>query len=125
MQERDVSSSCSGRGDLNLDMTCSLSLHAHVPERSSPSRVRFAAQNRRALDCCGPFRRFSRQKGKGANAKRIFTALWSCLPLVGAEGWSIQNHRRTKRSCQVCWRITEMAQRSIRRFLNLMSEEAL
>jgi hypothetical protein len=29
------------------------------------------------------------------------------------------------RSCQVCWRITEMAQRSIRRFLNLISEEAL
>jgi hypothetical protein len=27
----------------------------HVPERSSPSRVRFAAQNRRALDPSGPF----------------------------------------------------------------------
>ena len=26
-------------------------------------------------------------------------------------------------SCQVCWRITEMAQRSNRRFLNLISEE--
>ena len=28
-------------------------------------------------------------------------------------------------SCQVCWRITEMAQRSNRRFLNLISEEVL
>jgi len=60
MQERDVSSSGSGRVDLNLDvmLMCSLSLHAYVPERSSPSRVRFAAQNRRALDGSGPFRRF-------------------------------------------------------------------
>src|SRR5665213_3405665 len=28
-------------------------------------------------------------------------------------------------SCQVCWRIIEMAQRSNRRFLNLISEEVL
>ena len=32
-----------------------LSLSFHVPERSSPSRVRCAAQKPRALDCCGPF----------------------------------------------------------------------
>jgi hypothetical protein len=107
------------------DMTCSLSLHSHVPERSSPSRVGFAAQSRRALDRSGPFQRCSRQKGKGANAKGTFTGPCFCLPLVGAEGCSTQDHRSTLRSCQVCWRITEMAQRSIRRFLNLISEEAL
>jgi hypothetical protein len=32
-----------------------LSLLPHVPERSSPSRGRFAAQNRRALDRSAPF----------------------------------------------------------------------
>jgi hypothetical protein len=62
MQKRDVSNSGSGHIDLNLNMTCSLSLHAHVPERSSPSRVRFAAQNRRALDRSGPFRRFTERR---------------------------------------------------------------
>jgi hypothetical protein len=36
-----------------------LSLLPHVPERSSPSRVRFAAQNPRALDRSGPFRRLT------------------------------------------------------------------
>ena len=46
-----------------------LSLHRYLPERSSPSRVRFAAQKRRALDGSGPFRRFILEKGKGANAK--------------------------------------------------------
>jgi hypothetical protein len=46
-----------------------LSLLPHVPERSSPSRVRFAAQNRRALDGSGPFRRLTNEKGKRANAK--------------------------------------------------------
>jgi hypothetical protein len=34
-----------------------LSLLFHVPERSSPSRVRFAAHKPRALDRSGPFRR--------------------------------------------------------------------
>ena len=46
-----------------------LSLALQIPERSSPSRVRFAAQNRRALDCSGPFRTTHLDKGKGANAK--------------------------------------------------------
>ena len=46
-----------------------LSLHRHLPERSSPSRVRFAAQNQRALDRSGPFRELISDKGKGANAK--------------------------------------------------------
>ena len=32
-----------------------LSLRLQIPERSSPSRVRSAAQNRRALDRSGPF----------------------------------------------------------------------
>jgi hypothetical protein len=46
-----------------------LSLHRHLPERSSPSRVRSAAPNPRALDRSGPFRKLSSEKGKGANAK--------------------------------------------------------
>jgi hypothetical protein len=48
-----------------------LSLHRHLPERSSPSRVRFAALNRRALDRCGPFRKLILDKGKGANATML------------------------------------------------------
>jgi len=46
-----------------------LSLHRHLPERSSPSRVRFAALNRRALDRSGPFQKLTLDKGKGATAK--------------------------------------------------------
>jgi hypothetical protein len=46
-----------------------LSLHLHLSERSSPSRVRSAAQNRRALDRSGPFRTAHLEKGKGATAK--------------------------------------------------------
>jgi hypothetical protein len=46
-----------------------LSLALQIAERSSPSRVRCAAQNRRALDCSGPFRTTHFDKGKGANAK--------------------------------------------------------
>jgi hypothetical protein len=46
-----------------------LSLALQIPERSSPSRVRCAAQNRRALDCSGPFRTTHSDKGKGADAK--------------------------------------------------------
>ena len=46
-----------------------LSLRLHIPQRSSPSRVRSAAQNPRALDCSGPFRTAHLQEGKGANAK--------------------------------------------------------
>jgi len=64
-----------------------LSLLPHVPERSSPSRVRFAAHKPRALDCCGPFRRIPNEKGKRANAnpKPSQFAAGSCLPLVGPE----------------------------------------
>ena len=71
-----------------------LSLLRHLPERSSPSRVRFAAQNRRALDRSGPFRKLILDKGKGANAKTVFAARYR-LPLVGLElhaiVWSRQN----------------------------------
>ena len=35
----------------------SLSFTGDFAERSSPSRVRYAAQNQRALDCSGPFHR--------------------------------------------------------------------
>jgi len=64
-----------------------LSLPPQVPERSSPSRVRFAAHKPRALDCCGPFRRIPNEKGKRANAnpKPSQFAAGSCLPLVGPE----------------------------------------
>jgi hypothetical protein len=62
-----------------------LSLLPHVPERSSPSRVRFAAQKRRALDGSGPFRRFPNEKGKRANAKTFQSAAPCGLPLVGPE----------------------------------------
>ena len=61
--------------------TCPLSLLTYVPERSSPSRVRFAAQNRRALDCCGPFRRFSLRRERG-QMQRLF------LRLATASRWS-------------------------------------
>jgi hypothetical protein len=61
-----------------------LSLHRYVPERSSPSRDRFAAQNRRALDRSGPFRKLILDKGKGANAKsKPFSALQPLPPPVG------------------------------------------
>ena len=82
MQERDISSSCFGRGDLNLDMTCSLSLYAHVPERSSPSRVRFAAQNRRALDRSGAVPKIFPSEGKGSKCKGHFHGTL-VLPPVG------------------------------------------
>ncbi len=62
-----------------------LSLLPHVPERSSPSRVRSAAQKPRALDGSGPFRRFAHEKGKRANANPSPFAALCGLPLVGPE----------------------------------------
>jgi hypothetical protein len=62
-----------------------LSLPLYVPERSSPSRVRFAAHKPRALDCSGPFRRFTNDKGKRANANPSQSAALCGLPLVGPE----------------------------------------
>jgi hypothetical protein len=47
-----------------------LSLLYEILDRSSPSRVRFAAQQQRALDCCGPFQETpSFQEGKAQNGK--------------------------------------------------------
>jgi hypothetical protein len=60
-----------------------LSLLPHVPERSSPSRVRCAAHNPRALDRSGPFRRFTEIRESG-QLQPSFVAL-SGLPLVGPE----------------------------------------
>jgi hypothetical protein len=60
-----------------------LALHDHVPERSSPSRVCFAAPNPRVLDCGGPFRRFSLRRERGPNARTLFAARYR-LPLVRA-----------------------------------------
>jgi hypothetical protein len=60
-----------------------LSLLPHVPERSSPSRVRFAAHKPRALDGSGPFRKLTNEKGKRANANPSHSAALSGLPLVG------------------------------------------
>jgi hypothetical protein len=74
-----------------------LSLPPDVSERSSPSRVRsgksFQNQNRfssaalkpRALDCSGPFRRLTYEKGKRANANPSPFAALCGLPLVGPE----------------------------------------
>jgi hypothetical protein len=55
--------------DIHQASASPLSLHRHLPERSSRSRVRFAAQTQRALDRSGPFRNLISEKGKGANAK--------------------------------------------------------
>jgi hypothetical protein len=42
-----------------------LSLHRHLPEPSSPSRVSFAAQNRRALDAPGRSENLSQTRERG------------------------------------------------------------
>jgi hypothetical protein len=60
-----------------------LSLLPQVPERPSPSRVRFAAQKRRALDRCGPFRRLPEIRESGQMQSSL--AAGSGLPLVGPE----------------------------------------
>lgn len=60
-----------------------LSLLLHVPERSSPSRVRFAAHKPRALDRSGPFRRSTEIRESG-QLQSPFPAL-AGLPLVGPE----------------------------------------
>ena len=64
--------------------TSPLSLHRHLSERSSPSRVRYAAQNRRALDRSGPFRTLTLEKGKGATAKA--KPLSACSPVPPPAG---------------------------------------
>ena len=61
-----------------------LSLLPHVPERSSPSRVRCAAHKPRALDRSGPFRRFTEIRESGQLQSTPLAAL-SGLPLVGPE----------------------------------------
>jgi hypothetical protein len=63
-----------------LSPTSPLSLHYHLSERSSPSRVRCAAQNPRALDRSGPFRTLTLEKGKGANAKPNPLSACSSVP---------------------------------------------
>jgi len=60
-----------------------LSLLPYVPERSSPSRVHFAAQKPRALDRSGPFRRWTEIRESG-QLQSPFAAP-SGLPLVGTE----------------------------------------
>ena len=61
-----------------------LSLLPHVPERSSPSRVRCAAHKPRALDRSGPFRRLTGIRESG-QLQRTPLAAPSGLPLVGPE----------------------------------------
>jgi hypothetical protein len=61
--------------------TSPLSLLRHLPERSSPSRVRFAAQKRRALDRSGPFRKLILEKGKAAHAKSTPPSVCSRMQL--------------------------------------------
>ena len=60
-----------------------LSLLPQVPERSSLSRVRFAAHKPRALDSSGPFRRFTEIRESGPLQSPF--AAPSGLPLVGPE----------------------------------------
>jgi hypothetical protein len=60
-----------------------LSLLPHVPERSSPSRVRSAAHKPRALDGSGPFRRLTEIRESGQMQSPL--AALSDLPLVGPE----------------------------------------
>jgi hypothetical protein len=57
-----------------------LSLHPHLSERSSPSRVRYAAQNQRTLDRSGPFRTLTLEKGKVATAKAKPLSVCSRVP---------------------------------------------
>src|ERR1700736_3584367 len=61
-----------------------LSLLLHLAERSSPSRVRFAAQTPRAIDRSGPFRRVLWEKRKAAKANPP-SCSFPRLPLVGPE----------------------------------------
>ena len=61
-----------------------LSLLPHVPERSSPSRVRFAAHKPRALDGSGPFRRLTEIRESGQTQTLLTPRLsaasrWSAL----------------------------------------------
>ena len=65
--------------------TGSLSFTPHLAERSSPSRVRYAAQNQRALDCSGPFHRLDRYERKGASELRLGVVV---APPVGRR-WTI------------------------------------
>jgi hypothetical protein len=58
-----------------------LSLLPHVPERSSPSRVRCAAHNPRALDRSGPFQALPMTRERG-QTQRPF------LRLATASRWS-------------------------------------
>lgn len=53
----------------SLHAASRLSLLLYLPERSSPSRVRCAAQNPRALDRSGPFRNLILRPGKGGKCK--------------------------------------------------------
>lgn len=91
-----------------------LSLQLYLPERSSPSRVRSgksfqkpkrfssAAQKPRALDRCGPFRRYDHDKGKGANAKATTLALANLRRLPWVGHWPQQRLRI--KSTKEAWR---------------------
>jgi hypothetical protein len=70
-----------------------LSLLLHLAERSSPSRVPFAAPTPRALDGSGPFRRVHWEKRKAANANPVPSSI-PRLPLVGPELLRIINTRK-------------------------------
>jgi len=60
-----------------------LSLLPYVPERSSPSRVRFAAHTPRALDRSGPFRRLTEIRESGQLQSPLAALVG--LPTVGPE----------------------------------------
>ncbi len=60
-----------------------LSLLPHVPQRSSPSRVRLAAHKPRALDGSGPFRKLTQIRESGQ--MQCSLAALAGLPMVGPE----------------------------------------
>jgi hypothetical protein len=73
----------------------------------------------RSEDCTE--RREREQMQRAVSAALGLTSRWSVpsrsVPQPSSENKCV--------SCQVCWRTIEMGQRSIRRFLNLISVEAL
>jgi len=84
-----------------------LSLLSDVPERSSPSRVRYgksfqnqkrfssAAHKPRALDCCGPFRKPTVIRERGQMQSQNHLHFGRCTPPVGRPR-AIETQRKDK-----------------------------
>jgi hypothetical protein len=87
----------------------------------------FASPGNPPLTAPGRSEDRTKNKGKGAIAKAVYFGV--VLPPLGRPCTITETHQLASRSlrssCPVCWRITEMAQRSIRRFLNPIVDEVL